>query len=282
MNIKWNGRSILGLLLVILAAVSLLIDAAGIIQVWSMREQVTQDAVNTLELLDSTLTTTSQGLGVAKTSLQSVTGSIGALEATVGSAAATIENASNSVNSVSGIIGSNLSNTVNSALDTLGVVETTTQKIDEVLAGLAGLPLINIPYDPENSLSSSVGALTDQLRQVPNSLSELETNLSTSGGSLEKVGGDARTLTSSLSQVQKDLAELVAVIEQYESQVTAFQGTVRNLRENIVTIVWGIVLFLTFLLFWLGVTMFQTFWKGLEWMGIAPNWFDAPAVSKLS
>jgi hypothetical protein len=195
----------------------------------------------------------------------------------VGSAAATIENASASVTSVSGVIGNNLSNTVNSALDTLGVVKTTTQKIDEVLGGLAGLPFINIPYDPEQSLSSSVGNLTEQLRQVPNSLSQLETNLATSGTSLDKVGGDARNLATSLGQVEEDLAELVGVIEQYEAQVKAFQGTVQGLRENIVTIVWGIVLFVTFLLFWLGVTMAQTLWKGLVFLGIAPNWFDEPA-----
>jgi methyl-accepting chemotaxis protein len=277
MNIQWNGRSILGLALVILAVVSLLVDIAGVIQLWSMRGQVTQDASNTLELLDSTLDTTAEGLGIAKSSLKSVTGTIGALETTVNSAAATIENASASVNSVSDVVGSNLSNTVNSALGTLDVVESTTQKIDEVLSGLANLPLINLPYDPEQSLSSSVSELTEQLRQVPISLAQMETSLATSGSSLEKVSGDARNLATSLSSVQEEMSELVGVIERYETQVKAFQGTVRGLRENVGTVVWGIVLFVTFVLFWLGVTMVQTLWKGLEWMGIAPKWFENPA-----
>ncbi len=281
MNIRWNGKSIFGLVLVIVAILSLLIAVAGVIQIWILREPVTQDAIATLDLLNSTLDTTSQGLGIAKSSLQSVTSTVAALEATVESAAATIENASAAVNSVSGIVGSNLSSTVNSALGTLDVVESTTQKIDEVLGGLAGLPFVNIPYDPDQSLSSSVSDLTEQLRQVPGSLAQLESNLSSSGGSLEKVSGDARDLATNLGSVSEELSDLVGVIEQYEQQVKAFQGTVQNLRANIVTIVWGIVLFATFLLFWLGVTMAQTLWKGLGLMGLAPDWFEAEKPSQV-
>lgn len=275
MNIKWNVRSITGLVFVILAVIGLLINVAGVIQVWVLREPVTRDAIATLDLLDSTLDTTSQGLAIAKSSLQSVTATIGALESTVASAATTIGNASSSVSSVSSIIGQNLSKTVDSALGTLDVVESTTQKIDEVLGGLAGLPFLNFAYDPAKSLSGSVSDLTAQLRQVPDTLSQLETNLSTSGSSLDKVGNDAKDLATSLGSVQKEMAQLVGVIEQYETQVKAFQGTVRNLRENIVTIVWEIVLFVTFLLFWLGVTMIHTLWTGLDWMGLRPKWFDA-------
>ena len=82
-------------------------------------------------------------------------------------------------------------------------------------------------------LSASVSDLTTQLRQVPESLSQLETNLASSGTSLDKVGNDAKLLAVSLGSVQEEMAELVGVIEQYETQVKAFQGTVRNLRENI-------------------------------------------------
>lgn len=279
MKIQWNLRSILGLAMVVLALISLLIAIAGIVQVWVLREPVTRDAITTLDLLNSTLDTTSQGLGIAKTSLKSVTATIGALQSTVASTATTIENASASVSSLSDIVGNNLSSTIDSALGALDAVENTTKTIDEVLSGLAGLPFLNFKYDPEKPLSASVSDLTDQLREVPQSLGALEKNLTTSGNSLDQVGNDATKLASNLGQVQSDMQELVGVIEQYEGQVKAFQGTVRNLRENIVTIVWGIVLFATFILFWLGATMLQTLWNGLEWMGIRPRWFDAPPLN---
>lgn len=282
MKIQWNGRSILGLTLVILALLSLLLDGAGIVQIWILRAPVTQDAINTLDLLNSTLDTTSVGLGVAKTSLQSVTTTIGALQATVQSAAITINSASTSVSSVSDVIGKNLTGTVNSALGTLDTVETTTKTIDQVLSGLATLPFLNIKYDPEKPLSASVSDLTDQLKQVPESLGALQKNLTESGSSLDKVSADANALAMSLGSVQTEMGQLVGVIDQYQSQVKAFQGTVRNLRENIVTIGWGITLFLTFILVWLGVTMVQTLWRGLEWVGLAPNWFETPQHQKRS
>ncbi len=274
MKIQWNARGIFGLLFVILALVSLVIDAAGLVEVWTLREPVTRDAINTLDLLNSTLDTTSQGLGVAKTSLKSVTGTIGALQTTVASAATTIDNASSSVSSLSGIIGKNLTTTINSALSTLDAVENTTKTIDEVLSSLATLPLLNIQYNPDKPLSASVSDLSDKLQEVPQSLGDLEKNLTSSSSSLDQVSTDAQTLASSLGQVQSDMEKLVGVLEQYEAQVKAFQGTVRNLRENIVTIVWGVALFFTFLLFWLGVTMVQTLWHGLGWMGIQPRWFE--------
>lgn len=279
MKIQWTLRSVLGLLIAIIALVSLLVDIAGIVQVWVLREPVQRDATNTLDLLNSTLDTTAQGLTIAKTSLKSVTTTIGALEATVRSTSVTIESASASVNSVSTVIGKNLSQTVNSALGTLDAVENTTKTIDEVLSGLAGLPFLNIQYNPAQPLSASVSDLSDQLKAVPQSLSDLEKNLSASGSSLDKVGGDATALAASLGQVQSDMDKLVGVLEQYETQVKAFQGTIQNLRTNIATIVWGVVLFLTFIFVWLGVTMVQTFWNGLDWMGIRPAWFEPPQTS---
>lgn len=279
MKVQWNARSIIGLVLVIVAVLSLLIDLAGIVQIWVLREPVTRDAINTLDLLNSTLDTTSQGLGIAKTSLKSVTATIGALQATVQSAASTIDSASTSVGSVGTIVGSGLTNTINSALGTLDVVERTTSSIDQVLAGLANIPLLNIQYDPETSLTASVSDLTDQLRQVPDSLGALETNLSASGSSLEKVGNDAAALAVSLGQVERDMSNLVGVIEQYEVQVKAFQGTIQNLRSNIFTIVWGVVLFATFILLWLGAIMVQTLINGLTWMGLRPRFLDAPIDS---
>lgn len=282
MRIQWNGRSLLGLILVILALASIILDGAGIVQIWVLRDPLTQDAINTLDLLNSTLDTTSVGLGVAKSSLESVTATIGALQTTVQSAAVTIDSASTSVSSVSDVIGKNLTTTVNSALGTLDAVETTTKTIDEVLGGLASLPFLNIKYDPAKPLSASVSDLTDQLKQVPESLGALQKNLSDSGTSLDKVSTDANTLAASLASVQTQMGQLVGVVDQYETQVKAFQGTVRNLRENIVTIAWGITLFLTFILFWIGVTMVQTLWRGLEWMGLAPHWFDAPQTETRS
>lgn len=276
MKIQWNARSILGLVLIVVAVLSLLLDAAAVIQVWVLREPITRDAINTLDLLNSTLDTTSQGLGIAKTSLKSVTDTIGALQSTVASAAATIENASSSVSTLSSIVGQNLSSTVNSALGALDAVKNTTQQIDSVLSSIASLPFVNIDYDPEKPLSAGVGDLADRLKEVPQSLGALEKNLATSGTSLDQVGNDATNLAKNLGQVQSDMDKLVGVIEQYESQVKAFQGTIQNLRANIVTIVWGIVLFLTFILLWLAATMLMTLWKGLEWMGIRPKWFDAP------
>lgn len=267
MNIKWNLRSVLGLLLVIVAVLSLVIAAASTVQIWMLREPVTQDAINTLDLLNSTLDTTVQGLAIIKTSLKSVTDTIGALQSTVESAAQTIDNASNSISALSGIVGQNLSGTINSALGTLDAVKNTAQTVDDFLAGVSKLPFINLNYDPDKSLSASVGELTDKLATVPNSLTNLEKNLTDSGGSLDRVGSDAQSLAGSLGQVQRDLQQLVGVVEQYETQVKAFQSTVQNWRANIETIVWGVVLFLTFILLWLAATMLMTLFKGLEWMG---------------
>ena len=129
MKIQWNARSIIGLVFVILAAVGLVINLAGVIQVWVLREPVTRDAIATLDLLNSTLDTTAQGLGVAKSSLESVTGTIGVL-AEYGQFCGHDDQRvpARLLSSVSSIIGENLSATINSALGTLDAVESTTRK----------------------------------------------------------------------------------------------------------------------------------------------------------
>lgn len=272
MKIQWTLKSILGLVLTVLALVSLLFVFAGIIEAWVLREPVTREVVHGLDLLDSTLDTTSEGLRVTKTSLKSVTATLNTLQLTVASAATTVGDASDSVNTLSTVVGKNLSGTVNSALSALDTVETTTKTIDGLLAGLASLPLLNLTYDPATPLSASIGDLTEQLKQVPQSLGDLEKNLASSGTNLAQLREDAAKLAASLRQVQSDTAQLVEVIEQYELQVKSFQATTRKVRENIAPIVWGVVLCITFILFWLGATMVQTLWTGLAWMGIRPNW----------
>lgn len=268
MRIKWTLRAVLGLVLVILAGVSLLIDAAGIVQVWLIREPATNNAIATLNLLNRTLETTSQGLAIAKTSLVSVTNTIGALQTTVSSAAATIESAGGAVKSLGEIMGTNLSNSLDTALQTLESVRNSTQVIDDFLGSVSQIPFVNLSYNPEQRLSETVGKLEENLSQVPASLRSLEANLETSGDGLDKVGDDASSLAASLGQVQTDLEQLVSVVEQYEQQVKAFQQTVQLWQANIVTIIWGIVLFATFVLLWLGATMLMVLFKGLEWMGV--------------
>ena len=87
MKYQFTVRRVLGIVLVVVAALSLVINVVAIYQVWSAREPVTQGAISTLDLLNSTLDTTAQGLVVVKTSLASVTATIGVLQKTVGAAA---------------------------------------------------------------------------------------------------------------------------------------------------------------------------------------------------
>jgi hypothetical protein len=85
------GRKIIGIFLLLIAAISVAITMYGIVQVWQMKEPLEKNLLSNLELIETTLQNTGDGLIIAHQSLDSVMASLEGLEATLQTLAASIE-----------------------------------------------------------------------------------------------------------------------------------------------------------------------------------------------
>src|SRR4030067_2252153 len=101
-------KRITGLLMVIVGAGSLLITLFVLIQVWRLRQPVTQNLRSNLRVIHETLGATSEGLLLSKQSLDSVQASITALEVTVDTLGKSIEDSAPMIDLLAVLMGEDL------------------------------------------------------------------------------------------------------------------------------------------------------------------------------
>ena len=101
-------KRIIGIVLVVIAAISLLVSLFGLIQIWTMRQPVAEAAVAAVDLFTETLDTTSDTLRVVSDSLQSAGDTVTMIERTSLSVAQTMSTTRTTVGSFANLMGKDL------------------------------------------------------------------------------------------------------------------------------------------------------------------------------
>jgi len=257
----------IGLLFVTLSLVSLAASGWGLIQVWRLRQPVTESALSSLDLVAQTLETTQKALDTAQSALGTVADNVASLQSALETASQALGDGVTLTDSLADLMDSDLPATLIAAQVSLAVAQSSAEAIDSVLALVTQSPLLLItPYQPQFTLS-------DALAGVSGGLSGL-------GAPLESVGGDLATTSEDLTALQASLASLAAsvanlntslndtraVIGDYQAQVTTLQEKVEALRQAapgaITVLTWG----LTFALAWLMAAQIGLLTQGWGWM----------------
>ena len=76
-------RKIIGITFIIAAIIGLILSVGGIVLVWVVREPLTTNLVNTIDLIGTTLEATSSGLSAVDETLSSTISNISTLESTI-------------------------------------------------------------------------------------------------------------------------------------------------------------------------------------------------------
>lgn len=256
-------KPVVGIILIIVAALSLIVSGWSLVQIWTMRQRVADTAVAGVNLFAETLDTTSDALKVVSNTLRSATDTLTTVDRTTISVAQTISTTRTTVGSFETLVGKDLPTSIDSTRTALKSAQSSAVVIDTVLTALSRVPLINIRYNPEVRLDTALGDVAKSLDNLPPTLSSLERSLNTTGTNLDQVVMSLNELPKSTQQVRGNIADAQTIVARYQKEVSGLQQLITPIKSSIGMVIMTTMLGLTFLLFWLGVTQILVLGKGL-------------------
>jgi ABC-type transporter Mla subunit MlaD len=259
-------KRIIGVLLVIVAVVSLVLSVVSTVAVWNFRKPMAETATAGLRLLDETLGATTDAFASVEGALQAANGSIASAQDTFKSLGATVTSSGPTLGSLSRFLSEGLPQTLESTQGAMKAAAQSAQLIDGVLESLSRVPFIDVTYDPENPLSDSLAGIGDSLATLPDSLGGLGGNLATTSETLPALGASLDELGNSMDQIQASLDSTVQVVAAYKGLVGRYQAAIRSVEAFIPTIVSVGPIIFTFFAFWLAVVQVGALLKGWQWL----------------
>lgn len=259
-------KRIIGVLLVIIAIVSLLFSVVATFAVWNYRQPMAEAATAGLQLLDETLGTTVDAFVTVEEALATANSSVASAQDTFKSLSLTITSSNPTLDSLAGFLAEGLPNTLKSTGRTLDAAAQSAQVIDGVLETLSSIPLLNIAYDPQMPLSDTLAGIGESLNALPDALGDLGGNLSGTSATLPALAKNLDELGGSIGELTTSLTSAEQVVASYKGLIGRYQAAIRSLEAFIPTIVSIGPIIFTFFVFWLAVVQLAALLKGWEWL----------------
>ncbi len=259
-------RRLIGLILILAAIGGLLISILGLVAIWRIHPNLTQNLQTGVDLIGQTLETTAQGLIITKEALASSVETIGNLQATIETTASTISSTQPMLEEISTMLKNDVPNTIQATQQTLLTAQQSAQVIDGVLMTLSSIPLIgsSIGYNPEIPLSDALGDVAESLQDLPDSFTRMADSMKTTQSNVQTFEADLSVMAGSVGEIQTSVAEYEKVISGYQASLDQVQAQLDTLSTNLPQIVRTAVIGLTVFLVWLAIAQVGLFTQGWE------------------
>jgi hypothetical protein len=260
-------KILVGTLLIVASIIGLLFSIAGLIGIWQVQPKIEEGMSQTLDLLSDSLGATYQGLVVTQGSMQQSITSVQTLAETVSAIGVTINTTSPLLDSVATLIGEELPATVESTRQSLISAQQGAAVMDGVLSVLTAIPLISSErYNPDKSLSESLGEVATNIEGLPEKFQDMSTKLGTTSESLVEVEAGMTTMATDIEAIATSLEGYNEVMEQYKTTVATVKKEIDKINdgsEQIVTVlVWAVAIFLV----WMAIAQIGLLTQGIEWV----------------
>lgn len=259
-------KRIFGLVLVIISVVSLIISAAGIITLVSVRPAITTALQDTFQLVLETLATTQKALTVADQALQDATQSVTVLSGSTAALANSIGGAQDALNSVTQLMKKDLPETIGSAQTALQSAASTAKVVDNFLSGISRIQFLNINYNPAVPLDQSITNIGSSLTNLPPTLEKIGADLDSVSGNLPDVVKAVSGLGTTISAINSTLVKAQTVIEEYAAQLTRATAAVQQINDGVPTYVMLFITALAFIMLWIVAVQLIVLAVGLGWL----------------
>ena len=259
------ARKIIGTTFIIASIIGLILSAAGIVLVWVVREPLTTNLVNTIDLVSTTLEATSSGLSAVDETLSSTILNITTLESTIQTASKSVDDSVPMVESISGLLSGNLPAAIEATQTGLTTLQDAAGTIESTLKLLTSIPFIPIErYAPEVAFTDALEDISENLDPISQSLVEMESTLNTTQGNMIEVAAELGNISQNISDINRGLSDIQLVIEQYQEVITTAQEKIDSIRINLGMIITVTAWIFTIIFIWLGIAQLGLLTQGLE------------------
>ena len=259
------ARKIIGTTFIIASIIGLILSAAGIVLVWVVREPLTTNLVNTIDLVSSTLEATSSGLSAVDETLSSTILNITTLESTIQTDSKSVDDSLPMVESISGLLSGNLPGAIEATQTGLTTLQDAAGTIESTLKLLTSIPFIPIErYAPEVAFTDALEDISENLDPISQSLVEMESTLNTTQSNITEISAELGNISQNISDLNNSLSDIQLVIEQYQEVITIAQEKIDSIRINLGMIITVTAWIFTIIFVWLGIAQLGLLTQGIE------------------
>jgi len=261
--------SSLGIVLVIASIAGMLISLYGIYGVWRIEKDVKASLLNAVDLLDTTLKATHDGLSIASTSLDKANDSLVSLVSVVRATGQSIEDTVPLLDSLEKMTTEDLPLALASTQTALQSAQASAQVIDNTLSLLTAIPFLSTPsYKNQPPLGTAFGGVADSLDPMIESLSSMDESLQDSRNNIKEVNQAFGDIADNLASMETSLNDAQGVTTQYLDVLEDLELQLDKTRENMPRTLDGISTFITIALIWLALSQLGLLMQGLEMLGL--------------
>lgn len=259
-------RKFFGVLLILAAIIGLLFSISGIVLLWRVQAQIATGLQEGVAILIQTLDTTSQGLEVTQTALESSVASIQAMQSTVETTVKTVNSAGPMVAQISNIMENDLPETILATQQSLQTASESAKVIDGVLRTMSGIPLIgsSIGYNPEVPLNEALDKVSNSLENLPSAFIDMQDSLAQTNNNLETFEADLSTVAASIGGIEKSVAQYKNVVSGYQDSLDQLKTRLKVFSSNLPNILRLTAIGLTVFLVWMTIAQIGLFAQGWE------------------
>ena len=262
---RWIARTI-AVLLILTALTGIGLSVSGIVIARQVRPLATawgtkqmDTAQNTLSALDETLSILEDTLHTADTSLQSV-------NETLKVSAQTLGDTQPILSETQTLLDEQIPHTITETQAALYTAQQGVGLIEQTLRVITLIPFMpGEPYQPQTSLSDSLGQIAWTLGQIPQSTADLSDGVQISKANLATLQINLLSISLQLDDIQENLQGVLDALPQYHQTIAAQQAQITRLSQQLPQWVNLLSAALTVFLVWLGLTQVGLLLQGVDW-----------------
>ena len=257
-------RRILGVLVMIAGVLGLVLSLAGLVGVWIVQPTVAGVVDSTIVTLNSSISTSQQAMEITGEALGATVDSVDALSAMLATTAKSVEDTAPMLEQIKGIMGETLPSTLASTSESLttagqaaDVLDGAIKSLDTFRTLLSAAPIIGSfvepaqPYNPERSLSDSLGDVASNLESLPDTFVEMAANLDKADDNLNSIQSNLVTMSDSVGLISSSLREYQSMIGQSQASMESLRSMLTSVQNNLANILNGVAIVLSLFFLWL-------------------------------
>jgi chromosome segregation ATPase len=256
----------LGKILIVLSSLGLIFSIAGIVLSWVIKPGFQRGLSGISESIEDTLENTDQGLIVLDSALENVNANLEIIISTFDNLDGTLNGISSSMESSAVLVGDDLRQTLIETQVALSSAATSAELIDRTLSIITAIPFLGAKYQPEVPLHTSLDSVASSMDDIPESLETMEISLSDTSKGLILLNDNLSELSNDMSKFETDLEDAQDILVEYRKIIGDTESQVRTFNKNLPRNLILVNLFITAILFSLGIAQLITLFQGIAFI----------------
>lgn len=255
---------IAGMILILAAILGLVVSVSGIVFLYQNKTLIENQLISIVDLLDQTMTITSDGFTVINDALGQAEESIGLMQTITEGVADTVGSTGPALDAIGTLVGKDIVGIMEETQTALDAAQSSALLIDDTLKFISAVPFIGAKYRPDKPLHTSLSEVSQSMDNMPKSLEAVETNLSSTVEGLALLEGGISDLADSIGAADKSLASAQTVITEYSGTIDSLQLSIKSVKDTLPGTLEKALFGLSMLFVWMGIAQLGLFTQGLD------------------